>query len=85
MFPLGLMKLQDYDDTYCLDYAMRHNACVVSNDRYRDHVDKQPDPQAKVLPSPTAIIHRFPQREASKWLRDHVISYTFVRDEFLPV
>jgi hypothetical protein len=30
---------QDYDDTYCLNYAIKHNAFIVSNDRYRDNVN----------------------------------------------
>ena len=26
----------DYDDSYILQFAMNHGACIVSNDNYRD-------------------------------------------------
>ena len=29
---------QDYDDSYCLDYARRCNAYIVSNDKFRDYL-----------------------------------------------
>ncbi len=29
---------QDYDDSYSIDYARRHNACIVTNDRYNDSI-----------------------------------------------
>lgn len=47
----------------------RHDAYIVTNDRYRDHVDKQPE-----AARPRVI----------RWLREHCISFTFVKDEFLP-
>lgn len=77
---------QDYDDSYSIDYARRHNACIVTNDRYNDSIlfslpllalsftlqdiDKQPTEKEK------AQVRRF--------IRDHSISFTFVRDEFMP-
>ena len=35
---LVLTPPQDYDDSYCLDYARSHGGCVMSNDLYRDQV-----------------------------------------------
>jgi hypothetical protein len=61
---------QDYDDSYCINYAMKHDACIVSNDRYWDHIDRLKTENEK--------------RMMKQWLRGHVISFTFVRDEFLP-
>lgn len=60
---------QDYDDSYCLQYAHRKDAVIVSNDMYRDWVKKQPS---------------WKKSESILWLRTHVISYTFVKDEFMP-
>ena len=31
---------QDYDDSYCINYAKRRGGYVVSNDMYRDHVKR---------------------------------------------
>lgn len=31
---------QDYDDSYCLEYARRQNAYIVSNDKFRDYLQK---------------------------------------------
>ncbi|KAH3761254.1 ribonuclease zc3h12d [Pelomyxa schiedti] len=59
---------QDYDDSYTIKWAMDNNACIVTNDRYWDHIDKSGTDKPKV----------------KKWLRNHCISFTFVRDEFLP-
>lgn len=64
-----LTPAQDYDDSYCIEYAKKHHACIVSNDRYRDHIDKQPESC---------------RGRVARWMRDHVISYTFARDEFMP-
>lgn len=69
----GLVVLtppQDYDDSYCIEYAKKHNACIVTNDRYNDHIDKQPSEREKAT--------------TRKFIRDHSISFTFIRDEFMP-
>src|SRR5262245_57610439 len=29
---------QDYDDSYTVQYAVKHSAFVVSNDKFRDHI-----------------------------------------------
>eukprot|EP00808_Paulinella_micropora_P018302 g10239.t1 len=60
---------QDYDDSYCIEYAMRHGGYIVSNDRYRDHVEG-------VEPSRRAAVRA--------WLKTHLITFAFVKDEFLP-
>ncbi|EER14760.1 hypothetical protein Pmar_PMAR015292 [Perkinsus marinus ATCC 50983] len=66
---LALTPSKDYDDSYCLQYAHRKDAVIVSNDMYRDWVKKQPS---------------WKKSESILWLRTHVISYTFVKDEFMP-
>ncbi len=60
---------QDYDDSYVLAYALKHNACIVSNDKYRDYIDKL---EVKDQPA------------MRKWLKQRLISFTFVNQEFLP-
>lgn len=61
---------QDYDDTYCIEYALKHQAYIVSNDKYRDYT--------QVLPPEE-------QRQMRAWFRQHLITYTFVGDEFLTI
>ncbi|EER17000.1 conserved hypothetical protein [Perkinsus marinus ATCC 50983] len=39
---LALTPSKDYDDSYCLQYAHKKDAVIVSNDMYRDWVKKQP-------------------------------------------
>ncbi|RQM29542.1 hypothetical protein B5M09_000563 [Aphanomyces astaci] len=61
---------QDYDDSYCIQYAGTHDGCLVTNDLFRDHLDN-------IKPS-----HK---RGAMRdWLKAHRISFTWVGDEFLP-
>ena len=60
---------QDYDDSYCISYAKTHEGSMVTNDIYRDAVDK-------VAPKL--------RRSTRQWIRAHSISFTFVGDEFLP-
>lgn len=62
---------QDYDDSYCIQYAGMYDGCVVTNDLYRDHVENMSGPRER----------KFAMRS---WLVAHRISYTWVRDEFLP-
>ena len=60
---------QDYDDAYQIEYARNHDGVIISNDLFRDAVDKQP----------------FMQRAAFRnWLKEHVLSFTFIGDEFCP-
>lgn len=70
---LGLVVLtppQDYDDSYSIQYARKHHACIVTNDRFNDNIDKQDTERERA--------------QTRKFIRDHSISFTFVRDEFLP-
>ena len=61
---------QDYDDSYCIQYAKKHNAFVVSNDLFRDYIDSIKDKT---------------ERETEKKWRDiKCISFTFIGDEFMP-
>ncbi|KAF4674734.1 hypothetical protein FOL47_008784 [Perkinsus chesapeaki] len=66
---LALTPSKDYDDSYCLQYARKKDGVIVSNDMYRDWVKKQPS---------------WKKTESIHWLRTHVVSYTFVKDEFMP-
>lgn len=49
---------------------MQHDALVVSNDKYRDHIAK--------------YASRSERETARRWLAAHLITYAFVGDEFLP-
>ncbi|KAH9163667.1 hypothetical protein LEN26_000406 [Aphanomyces euteiches] len=61
---------QDYDDSYCIQYAGTHDGCLVTNDMFRDHVEN---------------IKSNAQRNAMRdWLKSHRISFTWVGDEFFP-
>lgn len=53
---------------------MSHNGCIVTNDRYNDHIEKAKNEKGNKA-----------RKERLKWIRDHCISFTFVRDDFLPV
>ena len=61
---------QDYDDSYCIQYAKKHDAFIVSNDMFRDYIENIKDKT---------------ERETEKKWRDiKCISFTFSGDEFLP-
>lgn len=62
---------QDYDDSYCIQYAGMHDGCVVTNDLFRDHVDSM-------------IGSRERKAERRAWIASHRISYTWVGNEFFP-
>eukprot|EP00004_Rigifila_ramosa_P016949 TRINITY_DN4072_c0_g1_i1.p1 TRINITY_DN4072_c0_g1~~TRINITY_DN4072_c0_g1_i1.p1 ORF type:complete len:138 (+),score=28.07 TRINITY_DN4072_c0_g1_i1:133-546(+) len=40
---LVLTPSQDYDDSYSIEYARKHNGMIISNDIFRDHNDKEAD------------------------------------------
>jgi hypothetical protein len=61
---------QDYDDSYALAYARAHGAFLVSNDRYRDQFE--------------TCATADDERALDAWLRTHLISFTFIGDEFMP-
>lgn len=62
---------QDYDDSYCIQYAGMHDGCVVTNDLFRDHVDSM-------------VGSRERKAERRAWIASHRISYTWVGNEFFP-
>ena len=67
---------QDYDDSYCIQYARQTNAFIVTNDKFRDYLRKiELQPSAN---QPEALA-----REKA-WIKQHSISFTFRTDEFLP-
>ena len=61
---------QDYDDSYCIQYAKKHDAFVVSNDLFRDYID--------------GIKDKTERETEKKWRDIKCISFTFNGDEFLP-
>jgi len=60
---------QDYDDSYQIEYARRHGGVIVSNDMFRDAIDKLKPHLRGAL---------------KEWIKAHILSYTFVGDEFVP-
>jgi len=61
---------QDYDDSYQIDYARRHDGTIVSNDRFRDAITKAPPDKRDDLAS---------------FLDSRILSFAFVGgDEFVP-
>ncbi len=61
---------QDYDDSYCIQYAKRSNAFIVTNDKFRDYVQKKAETDDRL--------------KEQRWVKDHSISFAFNGDEFLP-
>lgn len=62
---------QDYDDSYSIQYAGLHDGCVVTNDLFRDHIENMVGPRERKV-------------AMRAWLRAHQISYSWVRNEFMP-
>ena len=61
---------QDYDDSYCIQYAKTHDAFIVTNDLFRDYLDNITDNR---------------KRETERmWVKERCISFTFNQDEFIP-
>lgn len=61
---------QDYDDTYNIQYCKSKNAYFVTNDLYRDYLDKFGDSKTREI--------------EKRWIISKRISYTFNKDEFIP-
>ena len=59
----------DYDDSYQLDYARRHNGIIVSNDRFRDAISNAAPDQ---------------RNDLTTFLDTRLLSFAFVEDEFVP-
>ncbi|KAK1936619.1 putative ribonuclease ZC3H12C [Phytophthora citrophthora] len=62
---------QDYDDSYSIQYAGLHDGYVVTNDLFRDHIVNMVGPRERKV-------------AMRAWLRAHQISYSWVKNEFLP-
>ena len=61
---------QDYDDSYCIQYCKEKSAYIVTNDLYRDYLEKKTDNRI---------------RETERlWILEKRISFTFHQDEFMP-
>lgn len=65
-----LTPSQAHDDFYVIDYAVKYNGFIVTNDMFRDHVSNK------------RIFHG--KRLTSNWVRSHCIDLTFVGTEFMP-
>ncbi|KAF0709628.1 Aste57867_5853 [Aphanomyces stellatus] len=61
---------QAHDDLFIIDYAIKHNGFVVTNDMFRDHVANK------------TLFHGKELTEA--WVKAHCMTFTFVGTEFLP-
>ena len=54
------------DDRVMIDYAVNHKAVLLSNDKFRDHIQREPKPR---------------QKNAKKWVNENVLQYHFQSDE----
>ena len=78
---LVITPSQDYDDLYCIEYARAHQpACIVSNDRYWDYLETKAENEGKRWTKKQMQEYK----EKKKFIRTHLISFTFARDEFFP-
>ncbi|KAG7391511.1 hypothetical protein PHYPSEUDO_004581 [Phytophthora pseudosyringae] len=65
-----LTPSQAHDDFYVIDYAVKYDGFIVTNDMFRDHVSNKRTFHGKRL--------------TSNWVRSHCIDFTFVGTEFMP-
>ncbi|OWZ13580.1 hypothetical protein PHMEG_00013064, partial [Phytophthora megakarya] len=65
-----LTPSQAHDDFYVIDYAVKYDGFIVTNDMFRDHVSNKRSFHGKIL--------------TSNWVRSHCIDFTFVGKEFMP-
>ena len=69
----GIVKgvsVNEYNEAYCLVYARKNDAILVSNDNFRDHVKKIEGMQER--------------EEVRAWIRTSSIGYQFQGDYFKP-
>ncbi|RLN94825.1 hypothetical protein BBJ28_00011157 [Nothophytophthora sp. Chile5] len=59
-----------HDDFYVIDYAVKYDGFIVTNDMFRDHVSHKRQFHGKTL--------------TTSWVRSHCIDFTFVGQEFMP-
>ena len=62
----------DYDDSYILEFAKTVGGYIVTNDRFKDHLDKY-----------SGKSHT-KRAELKKWLKDNCISFSFIGRVFMP-
>jgi len=62
----------NYDDSYLIEYAKSHNAYVITNDRFKDHLEKYGGGDMRKR---QAII---------KWFKNYIINFSFINGEFVP-
>ena len=67
---------QDYDDSYCIQYARQADAFIVTNDKFRDYLKKIELKVSSNLPDQL--------KAENAWIKQHSISFAFKEDEFLP-
>lgn len=67
---------QDYDDSYCIQYARQCDAFIVTNDKFRDYLKKIETRSSSNMPEQL--------KAENAWIKQHSISFTFKDDEFLP-
>ena len=84
---------QDYDDSYCIQYAKKLNAFIVTNDKFRDYLDqvsqnlygeKVEKKQKNQKQSKNNGNDKSELRKEQAWIKAHSVSYSFNKDEFLP-
>ena len=61
---------QDYDDSYCIEYAKKNKGYMVTNDKFRDHINSFDNKERK--------------NAESLWIKRNRIGFAFKGDEFLP-
>ncbi|ETW01542.1 hypothetical protein H310_06197 [Aphanomyces invadans] len=61
---------QAHDDLFIIDYAMKHDGFVLTNDMFRDHVANKMQFHGKEL--------------TEAWVKSNCITFAFVGTEFLP-
>ena len=61
---------RDYSDSYTIEYAKSKNGIIITNDRYNDAKMKITDLEKRKI--------------TERWFRNHVITYSFVGDDFIP-
>ena len=62
----------DYDDSYILEYARTVSGYIVTNDRFKDYLDK------------FAYNDHKQRNEAKRWLQNNCISFSFIGKTFMP-
>ncbi|KAI9914986.1 hypothetical protein PsorP6_008605 [Peronosclerospora sorghi] len=65
-----LTPSQAHDDLYVIDYAVKYNGFIVTNDMFRDHISSKRTFHGRML--------------TTSWVRSHCIDFTFVGNDFMP-